>query len=112
MPSDGSLLHFVLVDPERIGLKSPLRSISSNSDETSIPRLKKFLIQCTSQAPSLFSTYFRPALVDWCDITAIWNKHALPNSNRPDEWDQIDFPGNLIVHSNTADVYIVLTAVV
>jgi hypothetical protein len=47
--------------------------------------------------------YFGPSLADWYDTTAIWNTLS-PIAMDRDEWDQIVFPGNLIVHSNTADV--------
>ena len=47
--------------------------------------------------------YFGPSLADWYDTTAIWNTLS-PIAMDRDEWDQIVFPGNLIIHSNTADV--------
>ena len=52
---------------------------------------------------SMVHIYFGPLLADWYDTTAIWNTLS-PIAMDRDEWDQIVFPGNLIVHSNTADV--------
>ena len=47
--------------------------------------------------------YFGPSLIDWQNTTTIWNALLPVASNRYD-WDQLVFPGNGRVHSNTADV--------
>ena len=52
---------------------------------------------------SMVHIYFGPSLADWYDTTVIWNTLS-PIAMDRDEWDQIVFPRNLIVHSNTADV--------
>ena len=66
---------------------------------------KKFPIQCTPQALSPWFTYILDLPLQ-TGTTAIWN--ALPPiAMDRDEWDQIVFPGNLIIHSNTADVLFV-----
>ena len=92
--SGASLLHSVLVDSQK------LFTVLSNLEEISIPPPKKFPIQCT---PRALNIYFGPSLADWYDTTAIWTTLS-PIAMDHDEWDQIVFPGNLMVHSNTADV--------
>jgi hypothetical protein len=90
-------------DLGRIGLKllsQKLFTVLSNLEEISIPPPKKFPIQCT---PRALNIYFGPSLADWYDTTAIWTTLS-PIAMDHDEWDQIVFPGNLMVHSNTADV--------
>ena len=52
---------------------------------------------------SMVHIYFGPSLADWYDTTAICNALSRIAMDR-DEWDQIVFPGNLIVHSSAADV--------
>ena len=47
--------------------------------------------------------YFGPSLNDWQNTTRIWNC-LVPVARNRNNWDQIIFPRNRRVHSNTADV--------